>query len=71
MPAENEITVESGDWRQTVALKPNEERVIAIPVDEDLGGTLVRLRTNKGVRPSDLDPSNGDHRKLGAWIRFE
>ena len=67
-PVQNDVTLESGPWRQTLALKPREERIIDVPVEGARLGAVLRVTTSAGFRPSDLDPSTTDRRLLGCWI---
>jgi hypothetical protein len=70
-PVENEVTLASGTWRQTLALRPREERMVDVPVEAGRPGSnaaLLRVTTTAGFRPADLDPSNTDRRLLGCWI---
>jgi hypothetical protein len=70
-PVQNEVTLESGGWRQVLALRPREERMVDVPVEAGRPGSnaaLLRVTTTAGFRPADLDPSNTDRRLLGCWI---
>jgi hypothetical protein len=65
---DNRVTVESGGTRQQLTLRPREERIIDLPLDATRHGTLVRITSESGAKPSDLDPGNQDQRLLGCWI---
>jgi hypothetical protein len=64
----NDVTLLSGAWRQSVALKPGEERVIDVPADSRRPGALLQVRPARSFRPSDVDPKSTDDRPLGVWI---
>jgi hypothetical protein len=64
--AENRVVVRTPDGAENVPLAPWEERDVAIR-----GEGAVRLFTvesEKGFRPSDLDPASGDNRALGVRL---
>lgn len=65
---DNRVTLESGAWRQELALKPREERLIEVPVEPGRPGALLRVAAMTGARPSEVEPGNTDRRFLGAWI---
>jgi hypothetical protein len=67
-PVQNDVTLESGSWRQTLALKPGEERIIDVPPAAAGPGVLLRVATTAGFRPADVDPAATDRRLLGCWI---
>jgi len=67
-PVQNDVTLESGAWRQTLALKPGEERMVDVPADAAGPGVLLRVATTAGFRPADVDPATTDRRLLGCWI---
>jgi len=69
--SDNRILLESGAWRGDVALRGGEERQIDVPVDPAIGAALVRIRSEAGFRPSDLDGRNKDTRFLGVFVRLE
>ena len=64
----NAVVVESGAWRQDLALKPREERLFDVPVDANGRGAVVRVTSSTGARPFDVEPGNQDRRLLGVWI---
>ena len=47
-PVQNHVTLESGAWRQTLALEPREERTVDVPVDGARPGALLRVTTTAG-----------------------
>jgi hypothetical protein len=63
-PVANMLTLEFGGRREQAALKPGEERRIEVP-----SGTLVRIASSAGFRPSETDPKSRDTRLLGVYIR--
>ena len=65
---QNDVTLESGGWRQTLALKPGEERIVDVPAGAAGPGVLLRVATDAGFRPADVDPATTDRRLLGCWI---
>jgi len=66
-PVNNQVTLESGAWRQTLSLAPREERLIDVPLDPSGAGARLRVATTSGARPSDVEHSD-DTRLLGCWI---
>lgn len=65
---DNAVVLESGRWRQDLALKSREERLIEVPIDTNGPGVVLRVRSATGARPADADPGNQDKRMLGCWI---
>ena len=70
-PVANRLTIETGTWRDDIALGPGEERRIQVPLDTARGATLIRLASESGFRPSEVDPRSRDGRLLGVWIKIE
>lgn len=68
-PVDNTISVEFGDRREEIVLKPGEERLIEVPVDAATGTAAVTIRSAAGFRPSEADPSSRDSRLLGVYVR--
>ena len=68
--ADNAITLESGRWREEIALKPGEERRIDLPIDASAGAALVRIRSSAGFRPSEVNAGSRDTRFLGVFVRM-
>jgi hypothetical protein len=68
--ADNHVLFESGAWRGDIALKPGEERTLAVPLDKS-GSALLRIRSEAGFRPSEIDGRNKDTRVLGVFVRLE
>jgi hypothetical protein len=69
--ADNRVLLESGAWRGDVALKAGEERRIEIPLDPATHTALVRIRSESGFRPMDVDGRSKDSRFLGVFVRLE
>lgn len=68
-PVANRVSVRSGQWQESMDLAPGEERRVALPrIVSPPAARLVSIRTDRGVRPVDLDPANRDLRSLGVWV---
>jgi hypothetical protein len=65
---DNAVVLESGRWRQDLALKPHEERLLEVPVEANRPGVVLRVRSATGARPADVEPGSQDKRMLGCWI---
>jgi len=70
-PVDNTVTLESGAWRESLALKAGEERRVEIPVDASRGGVFLRIACSSGFRPSEHNPDHRDGRFLGVFIRSQ
>jgi hypothetical protein len=68
-PVENQVTLESGTWRDAMSLAAGEERAIQVPVDPSRGAVVVTVTTSAGFRPSAVDPKSRDDRFLGVYVR--
>jgi hypothetical protein len=68
-PVDNRVRLESGNWREEIALKAGEERRIDVPIDASTRSALVRIRSESGFRPSEADPNTRDTRFLGVYVR--
>jgi hypothetical protein len=66
-PVANQVTLESGAWREVLSLAPREERLIEVPIDPSGIGARLRVATTAGARPADVEQSD-DRRLLGCWI---
>jgi hypothetical protein len=66
-PVRNRVTLESGSWREELALMPREERLFTIPADPDTGAARLHVSCAAGIRPSDIESSE-DTRLLGCWL---
>jgi hypothetical protein len=69
--AHNRVQLESGGWRGDVGFGPGEERRVEVPLDPRTGSALVRLRSESGFRPTDVDGRSRDTRYLGVFVRIE
>jgi hypothetical protein len=66
-PVDNRVKLESAAWRQDLALRPREERLLDVPVDRETGGARLRVSCASGARPAEVEKSD-DTRLLGCWI---
>jgi hypothetical protein len=69
-PVDNRVVIEAGGWRDALALAPGEEREVAVPLDVVRGGTVLRVESATGFRPSEHDETSRDQRFLGVWVRL-
>ncbi len=69
-PVENQVTLDTGAWREELTLMPGEERTVDVPLASDRSATLVRIAAASGFRPVERDPSNRDSRFLGVWVQL-
>ena len=67
-PADNQVTVTSGKWRQELVLRSGEERAIEVPAGENRLGVLIEVAVSSGARPVNFEPGSKDERFLGLWI---
>jgi hypothetical protein len=58
----------SGDWHANVPLQPHEAHVLDVPVNREDGIALLQIESERGFRPSDVNPSSPDRRFLGVWV---
>lgn len=65
---QNVIALQSGNWRDELAMTPGEERRIDVP--NEARAALVRIRSSAGFRPSEVDPNSRDRRFLGVFVRL-
>jgi hypothetical protein len=68
---ENQVTLESGSWREAMSLAPGEERRVQVPIDRRRGAALVTITASAGFRPSAVDPKSRDDRFLGVYVKVE
>ena len=66
VPVANRVTLSSGGWREVLTLAPREERLVDIPATG--ARILLDVVSAAGARPFDVEPGNGDRRRLGVWI---
>jgi hypothetical protein len=69
-PVENQVTLESGSWRESMALGSGEERRVSVPIDPQRGAALVTVTSSSGFRPSAADPKSRDDRFLGVYVKI-
>jgi hypothetical protein len=67
--AANEIDFAADGWKTIVSLGPGETRDLDLPASRATARVL-KLRTASGFRPSELDASSADMRRLGVWVEF-
>jgi hypothetical protein len=67
-PVENHVTLEGDGWRQDLAMKPGEERLVDVPLASGRAAARVRVTTARGARPVDFEKGSTDTRLLGCWI---
>ena len=70
-PVDNQLTLETGAWREDARLAPGEERRIQVPLDRSRGATLITFTSASGFRPSAVDPASRDARFLGVWVHVQ
>ncbi len=68
-PIENQVTLESGSWREAMSLAPGEERRVQLPIDRQRGAALLSVTAAAGFRPSAVDPKSRDDRFLGVYVK--
>ena len=69
--AANHVLLESGSWRGDVGFGPGEERRIEVPLQPATHSALLRVRSESGFRPTDIDGRSKDTRFLGVFVRVE
>ena len=65
---QNRVVLTAGRWSATLDLGPGEER----PVDAALApgrARLLRVTSEAGFRPSEVDRASRDDRFLGVWLQ--
>jgi hypothetical protein len=70
-PLANQVTVESGEWREHLTLAPEEERHLEIPLAPGRGAALVTVTSTSGFRPSESLAGSRDDRFLGVWLKID
>jgi hypothetical protein len=63
----NRVTFETGGWREQLALEPHKRRDVEVPAGS-AGLIPLRISTETGFVPADLEPGSSDKRLLGCWI---
>ena len=69
-PVENQLTLESGSWRESMSLGAGEERRVSVPIDPQRGTTLLKVTSSSGFRPSAVDQKSRDDRFLGVYVKL-
>jgi hypothetical protein len=69
--APNRALLESRAWRGDVGFGPGEERRVEVPLDPSTRSALLRIRSESGFRPTDVDGRSKDVRFLGVFVRIE
>ena len=68
IPFQNHLSISIAGERHEISLNPHEETEIELPPTAlDL---VLRVETDAGVRPSQLDPDSIDFRFLGCWVEI-
>jgi hypothetical protein len=65
--AVNRVRVDGSSWKEQLALSAGEERLLEVPGDAGRF-VSVRVTSETGARPADVDPNSTDRRLLGCWI---
>jgi hypothetical protein len=69
-PVTNHVTIDIDGQAQTLELQPREERLVEVPFTKGRSGALVKIYSDAGFRPSQVEPGSTDNRFLGVWIEF-
>jgi hypothetical protein len=64
------VTLQTGVWREELALQPGEERLVDLPLAAGMIGTRLTITNSAGIRPIDFEPGSHDARNLGCWIEW-
>ena len=68
-PVANEVVLEAGQWRESLALAPGEERQVQVPIAPGRGAAMLTAATTAGFRPSESTAQSRDERFLGVWVK--
>jgi len=68
-PAANACSFTAGQWRQRVELGPEEGRELALPLGLD-GHARITVSAERDFTPAQVQPGNGDERRLGCRVEF-
>ena len=68
--AVNRVSLQIDGEEEVLDLEPREERLMHLPVSEGRHGALVRITSDSGFRPIEVDPGSRDSRYLGVWIEL-
>jgi hypothetical protein len=69
-PVPTHVRLESGGWRQELAMPPSQATTISGPAGGVTRTSLLRIETERGFRPSALRKGIHDHRNLGVWVEL-
>jgi len=68
IPFANHLRISIGGERRDISLNPREETEIELPSTPlDI---VLRVETDAGIRPSQMEPQNIDFRFLGCWVEI-
>jgi hypothetical protein len=67
-PIANVCGLEAGGWREDLRLQPHEWREVIVPPEPGRRSTRLQARAERWFRPSDVDPTSGDERRLGCRL---
>jgi hypothetical protein len=65
-PVENRVSLDLDGTVQEFTLQPGEERIVTLPARRR--EAVLRIRAERGFRPSAEQPGNADQRYLGCWV---
>jgi hypothetical protein len=68
--AANRVRLEVDGDEQILDLQPSEERQMNLPIADSRPGAFVRIESEGGFRPIDVEPGSRDSRYLGVWVEF-
>jgi hypothetical protein len=66
----NTVTFATPTWGERVALMPGISRDVRVPAPARPGPFLLRVTTEKGFIPADINPGSPDRRILGCWVEI-
>jgi hypothetical protein len=69
-PIDNRVDIVAGGRTDSWPLRPGEERTLELPIPSGQRAVSLRFRVARWFRPSDVDPSSDDVRRLGVWVEF-
>jgi hypothetical protein len=69
-PVKNTVSVAIDDLHQVFELAPREKRTLPLQLSRNHATDLIRLGSDAGFRPSEVEHGSTDGRFLGIWIEF-
>jgi hypothetical protein len=69
-PIDNQLDLARDDEWDRHELRPGEERRLDVPMPAGRKAVGLRLRVARWWRPSEVDPSSDDVRRLGVWVEI-